>query len=332
MQILQEEGLRDARYRVLQRDDRLLVPVSDPGRALGQLEEARLVETELEHDPRRPPIEVIRERLADELPASLLEDLPTGWTRLGEVVVIRLPESLQGREETQRVAAVYAEELDVRSVLHLEGSHGERREPRTRLLWGEKDTETVHREHGITYRLDPSEVMFSAGNKSERHRLRKVLEPSETVVDLFAGIGYFSLPLAQAGARVIACEINPTAASYLEANAEANDLTERIDIREGDCRKQAPENVADRVMMGYLPGTDRYLACALRALKPEGGWIHYHDAVERPDAVQRAMDKLEAHQALVDVQMNVDQARCVKTLDPHRSHVVVDLEILGSEG
>lgn len=303
----------------------MLIPVEEPHRALEHVEDGRLVETELEHDPRRPPLEIIRERLEGEIPSEACQALPTGWTRLGEVLVLRVPEALEPHAEA--IARTYADVLDVRSVLHLEGSTGAWRTPDTRLLHGGEDTETVHHEHGIAYHLDPSEVMFSPGNKTERHRLTEAIATDETVVDLFAGIGYFALPMAQAGARVVACEINPTARAYLETNADANDLTDRIEIRAGDCRDIAPTGEADRVHMGYFPGTEAYLATALDALAPEGGWIHYHDAAPRPDPIQHAIDTVRGHKAVEHVDVTVDEARVVKTLDPRRMHVALDLRI-----
>ncbi|PSG97122.1 class I SAM-dependent methyltransferase family protein [Thermoplasmatales archaeon SW_10_69_26] len=325
LQRLGGEGLRDDRYRVHREDERVLIPVERPARAAELLEGARLVETELEHDPRRPPIEIVRERLDPVLDAEQQAAVPTGWTELGDVLVLRLPDDLHPEAET--VARAYADVLDVSSVVHLEGSSGEFREPETRLLCGDEDTETVHREHGIVYRLDPREVMFSPGNKTERHRLRDEVAPGETVVDLFAGIGYFALPLASAGARVIACEANPTAVEFLRENRALNELGEAIAIREGDCREGAPSGVADRVHMGYLPGTDAFLETALDALKPEGGCIHYHDEAPQPDPIEHGRDLINGHEALADVDVEIQGARVVKTMGPGHAHVGLDLEV-----
>ncbi|MCD6437658.1 MAG: TRAM domain-containing protein [Halomonas sp.] len=46
--------------------------------------------------------------------------------------------------------------------------------------------------------------------------------PGQQLVDLFAGIGNFSLPLAAAGAKVLAVEGNPAMVERITANADAN--------------------------------------------------------------------------------------------------------------
>ncbi|MDD4137480.1 MAG: SAM-dependent methyltransferase, partial [Methanoregula sp.] len=89
--------------------------------------------------------------------------------------------------------------------------------PRTELLWGTAG-EVRHRESGYTYILDPQNVMFSMGNRNEKTRIARLIRAgsgNERVADMFAGIGYFTIPMAGAGARVHAMEINPVAFGYL---------------------------------------------------------------------------------------------------------------------
>ena len=59
------------------------------------------------------------------------------------------------------------------------------------------------------------------------------------VVDLFAGIGFYTLPLvAKAGAaRAMACEWNPAAVEALRRNIDLNGLQGRVEVLPGDCRE-----------------------------------------------------------------------------------------------
>ena len=92
------------------------------------------------------------------------------------------------------------------------------------MIYGSPNTETIHEENKIKYLLDPQQVMFSSGNMDERIRMATVSNEKETVVDLFAGIGYFTLPIAvhSHSHQIIACELNPVAFQYLEKNCQLN--------------------------------------------------------------------------------------------------------------
>ncbi len=322
-------GLIDDRFAVSPSPDggRVLIPLTGQPEPARTGSEARLEQAQVPINPKLPPADRARLSLEDQLPEALLDDLPTGWQRLGDVAVVRLDESLA--DHGGLVGQALGQALGVRSVIELAGSHGELREPETRLLWGDPETRTVHREHGLVFHIDPAKVMFSAGNKHERHRLIGQVERGEQVVDLFAGIGYFTLPLARAGARVVACEKNPTSAGFLAENVEANDLADRVEIRQGDCRRVAPEGVADRVVLGYFPGTHAFLGIALRALKDDGGILHYHTTAEEPDALGAAERELLDHlpEGVGGITADIVAARRVKTYAPNVAHVVLDVEV-----
>lgn len=317
-------GAVDSRRAVTERDGHVLVPLSHAGKARDELSDP-IVEEPLPPNPRRPPLVRIRERLRGTLVDRELAALPDGYTRLGDVVLVRLPDQLAPHGSA--IGRAYGRVLDARAVLHVEATRGELREPATEHLWGDEETETVHREHGIAYRLDPSKVLFSPGNHHERHRLAGEIDPGEHVVDLFAGVGYFTLPIARAGARVTACELNPAAADYLDRNLAANGLADRVEVRRGDCREVAPQGVAGRVLMGYFPGTSRSLGCALGALEPGGGTIHYHTVATGPEPIDAAWGEIAGHPALAGASPRLLSSRRVKTTGPGRTHVVLDVEV-----
>jgi len=95
------------------------------------------------------------------------------------------------------------------------------RQSQAQLLWGGDSGWVVQREGGMQYGLDVTKCMFSSGNVTEKARMGALaLAAGETVVDLYAGIGYYTVPLlARANAAfVYACEWNPDAVHALRHN------------------------------------------------------------------------------------------------------------------
>ncbi|KAK3254962.1 hypothetical protein CYMTET_35841, partial [Cymbomonas tetramitiformis] len=88
----------------------------------------------------------------------------------------------------------------------------------------------------------------------------------ETVVDLFTGIGYYTLPiLAKAGAEyVYSCEWNPNAVQALRWNLKANGLHHRYTVLGGDNRVTCPHGVAHRCLLGLLPSSEPAWPTAIR--------------------------------------------------------------------
>ncbi|WP_222915295.1 class I SAM-dependent methyltransferase family protein [Natrinema sp. SYSU A 869] len=331
--------------------DGVALPITEPPTETAVLE----VVKQLEPEPRTPDLEAL---LADRgWHDDALESVPGSWAVIGSVILVTVPEGCPDEGELGEALLELHGEAD--SVLADEGiandgASGTYREPRTRLIAGDDDTETVHTEHGTRYGLDPATVMFSPGNQAERARMGEVVsadhrsadgsprDADERVFDMFAGIGYFTLPMARAGAQVTATEINPTAFRYLLENAMLNDVDDRVDAYMTDCRDLASEIEADRVVMGYYGSADGtsesdeetahgtrtdeahdFLEDALAALVP-GGVVHYHEATPEARLWERPLERLETAAAAADRELEVLEKRRVKSHSAGVAHVVVD--------
>ena len=253
--------------------------------------------------------------------------LPDRWERLGRVLVLRLPAGLDGRE--REAASLYARVLRAGAVLReVGGVEGVERRPSVRLVWGE-GTVTVHREHGVDYEFDAARQMFSKGNVEERLRMGRAVRPGETVVDMFAGIGYFTLPMAVLGAprRVHACELDPEAHGWLVRNVRRNRAGGSVGPLLGDCREVAPRGVADRVVMGYVGGTEAFLGAAIAALAPSGGVVHLHDKWAEEAVPSRPLASAVAAGRAAGREVRLLGWREVKSFAPGVVHAVLDLDV-----
>jgi len=147
------------------------------------------------------------------------------------------------------------------------------------------------------------------------------------VVDLFAGIGYFTVPIAaRSGAsRIYACEKNPDSFAFLLENLRLNRVEEKVVPLSGDCRTSAPRGVADRVIMGYVGGTEKFLPTAIAALKPAGGTVHFHEAYPQETKFRDARRAL-GRAACGEWKVRFLREREVKSFAPGIDHVVVDAQ------
>jgi len=271
---------------------------------------------------RADPIDTVRSTV--QIPEGLIPLLPDKWEMFGEVLVLRLPKALDGHET--EIARAYASALKAKSVLRDEGGiRGTLRTPVIRLVYGE-DTVTVHRENGVLFKFDVSKLMFSSGNVDERVRMARTPCDDEVVVDMFAGIGYFSVPMAvhQSPRRILACELNPISHHYLTENIAINGVADVVEPFLGDNRSVPGESFADRVLMGYVRTTHEYLDTAFRIIK-SGGILHYHETCPCELLPDRPREHLR--NAFSEGEVEILGMREVKSYSPGVSHVVVEARV-----
>ncbi|NXB41650.1 TYW2 protein, partial [Leucopsar rothschildi] len=308
---LEQERLSDRRYR-LQRvpGGRVALPVLEE--KLSQLCLPPEVPCELVRiqDPvpsraarRRTPAQRLRDELRPLLGASWSEelerDVPHAWQRHGDLVLLsqdsfraepweRLGSALWetvasalGARRVARRGRVMPDGMRTPSVTLLLGQHG----------WVE------HVDNGIRYTFDVTKCMFSPGNITEKLRVASLPCSGEVVVDLYAGIGYFTLPfLVHAGAAFVhACEWNSNAVEALHRTLLLNGVRDRCHIHAGDSRQLQLQDVADRVNLGLIPSSEQGWPVACRLLKKDtGGVLHIHHNVETPPVLLAEQGSAEA--------------------------------------
>jgi len=235
-----------------------------------------------------------------------------GFFMIGDVAVIHGKKPL-GEEVDEIVGFRHP-----RGVLWIESLHDATRTPRTQILWGDAG-EVEHHENGYTYFLDPEKVMFAQGNRSEKMRIAQLVRRSdadENVADMFAGIGYFTIPMAGSGATVHAMEINPIAFGYLNRNVHENGLAGRVKSSLGDCRDFLT-GTYDRIMMGHFDAISMLQSALLHVR--QGSIIHLHSIGTVENQIKEQVESA-GFSAYIHVHK-------VKKYRPHAWHVVQDVTI-----
>ncbi len=271
--------------------------------------------------------EFLQNELGTQIPPKLL---PRRLRVIGHVAILWLnPHIVHYKNLVGQAVLKY--NTKIRSVLRRTAAiRGPYRQPAVELIAGSPETETSFRENKVTFHIDPMKVMFSLGNKDERLRMSK-LGSGEFVIDMFAGIGYFSLPIAvHAGPKIVhAIEWNPDAFHYLKQNIEANKVSDWVEPHFGDAGILAPnisQGQADRVIMGLIQGTSQYLKQGISCLRP-GGIIHIHEIGPRGNVNRELLANLEKITSSMNLQVKSQNTRTIKTYNPQYNHFVVDAEI-----
>lgn len=310
-------GILDKNRKVLIKGSTIEIPVKEPAA------DYKIIIQESPKFYRSLPDleEIFKGKMAEEE----LSLLPRSWYILGDIIIVKIHPSLSSLSCRigEALLAIYPR---CRTVLRDFGIEGQFREPVRERIAGDT-SETVHKENGVLFKLDAMKIMFSQGNLRERIHMG-CLGKGEIVVDMFAGIGYFTLPMAvhSQPSKVMAIELNPVAYGYLVENIKLNHVEHIVQPTLGDCIQKTPKGEADRVVMGMVQITDRYLKTGIQALRP-GGILHYHQTVPSwkfPDAA--VMDISKAAKALG---RDAEILRCsrVKKYSPGVVHAVVDARL-----
>jgi len=277
------------------------------------------------------------ERLADSVSAYLRRgppgQLPKKWEKFSDVVLLPSDAFTDGDWEEFRGVGLWqsvADGLDALRVGQIGEITGETRESGVAMLLGDDDW-VVRRESGIDYGYRMTRCMFSAGNVNERRRMGEVAGPEEVVVDMFSGIGYYSLPILvhSRASHVHCCEWNPEAIVALKWNLSKNRVEDRCTVHEGDNRLTSDvlRGVADRVILGLLPTAEGSFESSIEILRESGGVLHVH-GLARPNHYEKwseeVLGKLRAISTSFDFTVS-DLVR-VKSYAPKWDHVVLDVQ------
>ena len=257
---------------------------------------------------------------------ELLDDVPHFEIK-GDIALIESDVS-----EPEKVAdAIMKVKSNVKTVLAaLSPVEGEFRTRRFRNIAGEKRTWTVHKEYGCRYHIDLEKAYFTPRLATERARIVGQINDGETVVDMFAGVGPYSIPIAKKSSakRVVAIDKNPYAVEFLKRNIELNSV-ENIEAIEGDANTEADKfgPVADHVIMNLPHNAHEFLDAAVKLCAPDAT-IHYYDITPEDDLFEGALKLIRKAAENAGRSIEVIEERVVRSYAPHQYNVCIEVKIL----
>lgn len=262
----------------------------------------------------------------------LTNDLPNRWERFDDVAILPVnafSDPKWGVIDSNLLWDEVANALSVNRLFRKGEIEGEKRESTAELLIG-TNPDVTRKEHGVKFVYRVTECMFSQGNLNERKRMGDLNLTEEDVLDLYAGIGYYTLPmLVRANAKhVTSTDWNSNALRDLGKGLRENKVEGRCTILEGDNRTHGKllHGKFDRVVLGLLPQPWEGIETAIQSLKSTGGILHIHgvSSTEKPEEWEK-----EVIQRLSNFNRHIKQIQSlkIKSYAPHWDHRVLDIEV-----
>ncbi|MBI5000950.1 MAG: class I SAM-dependent methyltransferase family protein [Euryarchaeota archaeon] len=316
---LSERGILRKDLRISRDGDSILIPVAARGKVPYATRTAEFAPSE-----KRPTS--YKEHV--DLPRKLHPLLPSAFDIVGDVAIIKLPDELTGHASAIGKAIIGAQK-SIKSVALDEGVEGEARIRKLLVIAGRKTMLTVHKENGLRLKVDPSVVYFSPRLASERARVAGQVGEGENVIDMFAGVGPFSLLVARRvkSSRIDAIDINTKAIKLLKENIELN-KTANVRAHIGDASKIVPRlKGADRVIMNLPHSAHEFLKCALRVCR-KGATIHLYQHITR-DETDGRWGEIASKCMEAGAKVRLQRYVIVHPYSPSSGIVCYDIKIVG---
>jgi len=243
---------------------------------------------------------------------------------IGDIAIID-----QHEENVLEIAQVLLQHKNIKTIFQAAGAvSGEYRTRELLFITGEKKTGTIYKENGCRYLLDVTQVYFTPRLSTERMRIADKVKDTDKVVDMFAGIGPFSILIARRfpGTKVIAIDKNPVAIKYLRENIRLNKV-KNIEIREGDARDEVKGiSGADHVIMNLPHNGLEFLDSAFGVIKT-GGIIHFYAISHEDDLFEGLVKEIGTYASKACLQVFPVDRRIVRPYAPYQYNVCIDLQV-----
>ena len=276
---------------------------------------------------------MLKELLQERLDRTELEKLSSSFDIIGTIAIIKIPESLASKRKL--IADALIEEIrPVKSVFcQVSAIEGDYRLRKLELISGENSPITVYKEHGCTFKVDVINTYFSPRLSTERLRIAKLTEPNEVIVNMFGGVGTFSIIISRynKSAKVYSIDSNPIAVDMCRQNIEINKLTGNVFPVLGDAEQEIHKGlkgIAKRVLMPLPEKAKDFVDAAVSSLENGSGTIHYFchvGADNKKNAIQNGI--MDTSESFSKFDHTIRNVRVVREVGPRFYQIVSDVMV-----
>lgn len=292
---------------------------------------------------------MLKEALKGVLDETELKKVIKSYDVIGDVIIIRLHPDLKPKRAiiAETLHNIYPRVKTIAAVPLYSHTDELYRTRELEVIWGDENMETIHKENGCIFKVNPELVFFSPRLSYERMRVAMKVLPGETIINMFSGVGCFSIVIAkmQPQTKIYSFDVNPYAYEYMKENVALNKMEGKVipilgDVREEQRDLKSEAVGADRVLMPLPEEAPSFLPVAIRALnldyRGDTGFIHYYDVFAW--SVKGACDLFTASaQKAKDIvssafggtlSVEIEEKRVVRSVAPRKYHVVLDLRVV----
>ena len=288
----------------------------------------------------------IEEILAGELPENILELVPKSYDIIGKIAIVEFDQintigdnnALYYKKKVaealvsvnKSVETVYEKKSEVKGKFRLK---------ELKVIYGEDNPETTHKENNCLFKLDVKKAYFTPRLVFERKRISSSnFKKQEVIADMFTGVGPFSIQIAKKNdVKIYAFDINPSAYKYITENIEINKMKGEVVAYNMDVKELLNldnklgnnlKHKIDRVIMNLPEQSINYIDIACFLMKKPGGILHFYQFCEKPNPIKKGIENLNTK--LKDSGWQIEEilsSKVVKPFSPKLDMIVLDLKI-----
>jgi len=271
----------------------------------------------------------LRDSLLGKIPSSLLGALPRSLDIIGDIAITELSPQLDSYS-SEVGTGILQVNPNIRLVLKKASDvTGTFRTREFKKIAGFGGTETIHREFGCKYHLNVTSTYFNPRLGNERRRVADQVSANDVVVDMFAGVGPYSILIAKLQrARIYSIDINPSAVDYLKENILSNEVAEYVTPYLGDARVLSMSmlrGTADRVVMNLPSEAESFLDAASLVLRPTGGRLHFYEFAQRGVNLDTLRERFNSVMSSRGRNVKkITECKIVREISPSRIQIAID--------
>jgi len=274
---------------------------------------------------------MLKEVLESVLSPEESSQVYSAFDQIGSIVIIKIPDALMSKKGL--IAQAILDNIKTAKSVFAQVSavQGDFRVRDLEYLAGEKTTMTEYKEHASRFKVDVAKAYFSPRLSTERKRIAEMVQDNEIIVNMFAGVGTYSIVIAKANktCKIYSIDSNSAAAELCAINAKLNKVQDRVESICGDAAnviKGRLAGSADRVLMPLPERAKEFVNDAVLALKPGGGIVHYfaHVKADNKKASQDA-GLADTKGAFSKYNYDVRGIRIVREVGPRLYQIVADV-------